>query len=139
LVLTHLEAVTGSAVFDFLTWSVHARGATVLLVDQQNVALADDPPDALSAVALRVGVDGGGARVAEYGVGPPPEPAGCRTFPGTRNCDAWLGFANALDAGEITVGDPVVLHTIGEAQQGWVRLDIGSLPVLAGEKTSWPG
>ncbi len=131
LVLTHLEALTGSAVFDFLAWSLNDGPATVLLVDQQVVTLTDQPKDPLTAIALRFGASG--ARVSAWGLGAPPSLDRGRTFHGTRSCDAWLGFALAVAAHEVAAGDVVVLHTAGDAQEGWVRLDMDRVPIVAGE------
>ncbi|MFD4635862.1 hypothetical protein ACFWN2_01035 [Lentzea sp. NPDC058436] len=54
LVLTHLEDLIGTAVWEFLSWSAGPEGVTVLMVDQPTIAVVDDQPEALTAVALRV-------------------------------------------------------------------------------------
>jgi hypothetical protein len=132
LVLTHLEALTGSAVFEFLTWSLRGGHATVLLVDQELVAYAELARPSLTAVALRVGGTTG-ARVTGWGAGTPPADAGetSRTFGGTRACDAWAEFSQALAADLIVVDDTVLLHTVGAVQEGWVRLSIDELPLVS--------
>lgn len=129
LVLTHLEVLSGSAVFEFLSWAVTPVGATVLLVDEQVVATVSDPPPSLAAVALRVGTDGSGTRVSRWGAGPPPTPAGGVRLTGTRACDAWLEFATAVAHGGIGSGDVVILHMRDDVQEGWVLLEVEEPPV----------
>lgn len=128
LLFTHLEALTGSAVFELVAILAADQESTLVLVDQPSMIFADDPTPPLSAVALRLGSTGGTAVVA-WGEGAPPSSSQSRTLHGTRACDAWLAFAAVIAAGEVAAGEVVILHTRGEAQEGWVVLEVEEPPL----------
>ncbi|MFS8098616.1 hypothetical protein LFM09_15905 [Lentzea alba] len=130
LVLTHLEALSGSAIFEFLSWSMSPAGAALLLVDEQVVTTESALPPKLSAVAMRVHPGPGGTQVSAWGTGSPPTSKGSVHITGRRSCDAWLGFTRAVASDDVRAGDVVVLHTRDDAQEGWVQLQVDALPVL---------
>ena len=121
---THLEELGGTVVFDLLDWVMPEAGATTLICDEPLYADARVGGARFCAVALRVRPGEGPLRVLACGEGAPDAAAeqAAHRFSGSGPCDGWLDLFDALAAGTIADGEPILLQARTPCAEGWALM-----------------